>query len=147
MEARFTWKIDPTNSLPKLAAGVRNKALRIALNAGASPVKQAMIAAAPVERGNLKKAVIIKVKNYKSRNCWVAIVGAGSKFKRVIRPKRKGFKPRVVRPARYQHLVDRGTKRHKGRHFVSSAFRQARKQFEANVMRKLHEQITQLMAK
>lgn len=147
MTASMNWRIDPVQSLGKLSAGIRNKALRIALNSGAAPVKAALIAAAPADRGNLKKAIIIKVKNYKSNNTWCAIVGAGSKFKRVVRPKLKGYQPRVVRPARYQHLVDKGSKRQRGRHFISAAYRTAHKAFAANVKRKLTEQLNLLMGK
>ena len=152
-KATFHWSVDPVVAVAKLSAGIRNKALRIALNAGASPVKQAVIESAPVGVGNLAKSTKIKVKNYKKGNSWVAIVGAGAKFKRLKKRGGKVVKKMVAgkkvsvyaRPAKYQNLVNRGTKKLQGRHYLEAAFNRSKKQFEQRTKAKLKQVIEELM--
>ena len=93
-KSTFVWQVDPVQSMGRLSAGIRNKALRIALNAGASPVKSAVISQAPKGEGYLAKSTKIKVTNYKSGNTWVAVVGAGSKYKRLKKSNGKVVKRR-----------------------------------------------------
>lgn len=142
--AKTVWRVDPVQSLSNLSGGIRNKAMRIALNAGAAPVKAATITEAPSELGNLKKSIRIKTKNYRNSNSWVAVIGASSTYKKTRKLKNKkrdrgGSK--VIQPARYQPLVERGTKNMSGRKFLEAALNQARAQFEANFRRKFAEQI------
>ena len=61
MTSSMRWTIDPVQSLAALSSGIRNKAMRIAINAGAAPMKSAVISHAPSDRGLLKKAIRIKV--------------------------------------------------------------------------------------
>jgi len=155
IQTKFVWQIDPVDALTKLSAGIRNKALRISLNAAAAPVKAAVIAAAPKDLGTLAQATKIKVKNYRKGNTWVAVVGAGTKFKRLKKhkgkvqkrfDKRTGKKVSVYsRPALYQHFVDQGRKGQRGKHYLRTAFTQSQRQFEAVARRKLGEVITSLM--
>jgi HK97 gp10 family phage protein len=142
INGNFKWTMDPVESLGNLSSGLRNKAMRIALLSGASPVKSAIMNQAPTDTGALQKAMRIKVKNYRSNNTWVAIIGASSSFKR---KKGKGKNKRTVQPSRYQHLVDKGTKFVKGTEFLNTAFEQSRPQFVAGVMRKLQELVPQLL--
>lgn len=140
--AQIKWKIDPQQALNNLTSGIKNKAMRIALNAGAAPMKAAVIAAAPSGKGNLKKAIRIKVKNYRANDSWVAIIGASKSFKRVRKLKNKkkdrgGNK--TIRPSRYQPIVNRD------RHFMESAFNSAKATFASTVQRKLQEIIPQLI--
>lgn len=155
MNASFVWKVDPIAALNKLAVGIKNKALRIALNAAAAPVKAAVIASAPKDKGFLAQATKIKVKNYRNSDCWVAIVGAGTKFKRLKKragrvvkriDKKTGKKVSVyARPALYQHFVDKGSKHMRGRHYLKSAFTMSQKAFEMTARAKLKQVITELM--
>ena len=50
----------------------------------------------------------------------------------------------AVRP-RYQHFVDAGTSKMAGRHYLQSAFRSSRKQFEARAKIKLKQVLEELM--
>lgn len=144
--AKAVWKVDPDVAFQKLADKIKNKCIRIALNAGAAPMKAAVIAHAPSDGGFLKKSIKIKIKNYRNANYWVAIIGASSKFKRFkrgvkVRGKKRSVK--VVRPAFYQPLVNKGTKHVKGQHFMEDALRSAQTAFATNVKRKLKEIIPQ----
>mgnify|MGYP001233749873 CR=1 FL=1 len=164
--ATMHWKIDPVQSLNGLSRSIKNKAMRIALNAGASAVKQAVISSAPKDEGHLSKATTIKVYNpgggkAKDSNVWIAVVGAGSKYKKLKKTKnRKTGKSKVVyrkdkktgekkkvyiRPAKYQHFVDAGTKNMTARKYLPAAWSRSKAQFEQTVMRKLQEIIPQLM--
>ena len=162
VNATFSWKVDPEKSLANLSSGIRNKALRIAINAGAAPVKAAVIASAPKDTGNLAASTKIRVRNYKANNTWVAIVGAGSSFKRAMKTKDAKGRGKIVkkidkktgkmvtryhRPALYQKFVDQGTVHAHGRHYLTAAFQRARSQFVDNCRRKLKEVIEQLMLK
>lgn len=124
--------------------------MRIALNAGAAPMKAAVIAQAPNELGHLKKSQRIKIKNYRNSNTWVAIIGASKSYKKnrkLKNKKRDRGGSKVIRPARYQSLVNKGTKHIKGQHFMEAALRSAKEAFEQNVRRKLAEIIPQLIGK
>jgi HK97 gp10 family phage protein len=154
-KATFNWTIDPVQAMAKLATGIRNKALRIALNAGSAPVKAAVIASAPRGTGNLAQSTVIKVKSYRDGDNWVAIVGASSKFKRLKKRKRKPRKrdkngkliKAYVRPALYQRLVDRGTKHIHPRNYLPRAFNSAKMKFESVAKAKLKEVIEGMMTR
>lgn len=150
----FTFKVSPDEAFKKLETGLQRKALRIALNAGAAPVKAAVIASAPKDAGHLAKATVIKVKNYKRGSTWVAIIGAGSKYKRLKKVKGRTVKKRkkngqtvraVVRPYKYQSFVDKGTSKMSGRHYLEAAFETSQAAFEQRAMAKLAEVIQQLL--
>ncbi|MBN9520842.1 hypothetical protein J0H58_20365 [bacterium] len=160
IKAKFTWTVDPVTTVNRVSAGLRNRALRIALNAGASPVKQAVIATAPRDEGLLAKATIIVVRSYEKGLRWTAVVGAGSKFKRAKKTKNRSGKKTIVkklntktgrvetqydRPAKYQHLVDAGTKRARPRHYLPAALRQSKNQFEQRAAAKLKQVIEEML--
>jgi HK97 gp10 family phage protein len=158
-QTKFSWSIDPAQAVQKLDAGIRNKAMRIALNAAAAPVKAAVISSAPKGEGHLAASTKIKVTNYRNKAIWVAVVGAGGKYKRLKKRKVRGKNGKTktvtvkgkngdrkyVRPATYQAFVDRGTKHSRARHYLPSAFKRSKTQFEATAKRKLGEVIEQLL--
>lgn len=133
IDSKCVWKIDPIQSLANLESGIRNKALRIALNAGAAPMKAAVINHAPSRLGNLKKAMRIKIKNYRQSNAWVAVIGASTSFKR------KSKSGKAIRPAIYQPIVN------EAKHFMEHALKSAQSQFAQIVRTKLAEVIQQLI--
>lgn len=145
IRSTLVWHVDPVEHFADVERKIRNKALRIALNAGASPVKEAVTQAAPKDRGHLSKATKIKVKNYRRGDVWVAIVGAGSKFKRVKRL--KNGQTRNVYPYKYQHFVDRGTSHSRARHYLDRAWAAAQAQFEARARQKLKQVLPELLKK
>lgn len=153
---KMTWTVDPAQAMPRLAAGIRNRCLRIALNAGASPVKQAVIASAPKDLGNLSKATAIRTRHYKNRDSWVAVVGASSRYKKAKRTANNKIKKKIdkstgkkttqyIRPAYYQHLVDRGTRHSRPRRYLPAAFRRSVRQFEQVCRARLKQEIEALM--
>ncbi len=147
MAASIKWTIDPVQSLAGLASGIKNKAMRIAINAGAAPMKAAVISAAPSDSGLLKRSIRIRVRNYKANNTWAAIVGASWGFKKNVKiGKGRNAKRKLVQPARYQHLVDRGTKNFVGRNFMEAALNSGKAAFTQTVFRKLSEVIPALIA-
>jgi hypothetical protein len=147
MSVSVKWTVDPVQSLAGLATGIRNKAMRIAINAGAAPMKAAVIAQAPSDSGLLKKAIRIRVRNYKANNTWAAIIGASTAFKRNVKIGRgRNAKRKLVRPAKYQPLVDRGTKNFAGRNFMAAALNSAKAAFAQATLRKLSEVIPQLIS-
>ena len=61
-----------------------NLAIRKAINKAGSPVKAAVVAAAPSDgSGLLKKSIKIKTKYYTSNKVWACIVGPSNSFKGV----------------------------------------------------------------
>lgn len=121
-----------------------NKALRIAINKAASPVKATVIAQAPAVKGNLKKSVKIKVKHYKANAVWTAIIGPSASFKRSGKMSKKGKnkgQKRVIRPARYAPIVE------KKRGFLKSSLSASRNKFIQTLEVALTQQINVLLAK
>lgn len=141
IRGKTTWKKDPTDAVKDLSRGMRNKAVRIALNAGAAPMKAAAVAQSPIETGALKKSFRIKVVNYKGKNIWVAVIGAKADF-----VKRKGKHGKEKKPGNYLALVDLGTKHLTGRHFMRAAYNSSINSALQTMKTKLRQQIEQLAA-
>jgi hypothetical protein len=120
--ARVVWDIDPGTALQGLETKIRNKAMRIALSAGAAPVKEAAVAAAPSGLGNLKKAMRIKIKNYKNSSKWVAMIGASSSYKRARKKK-------VKRTPRAKTLFGKLFRKAKKRVTKTKTFKSLKKKF------------------
>ncbi len=148
VKVEMEFKVDPFRELDRLKAGLKNKIIRIAINKAAAPVKAAVISFAPLGKGPLKKSIRIKVKHYRDRGVWVAIVGPGSSFKRVgkkfSRGKRKGQK-RIIQPSRYASQVDGGTTRAKATPFRRPALQAAGPQYVRVMMDSLREQVAALL--
>lgn len=71
-----------------------NKAVRIAINKAAVPVKAAVMASAPKDVGNLRQSLRIRSRWYAKSKVWAVIVGPSSSFSRVRK------KPKRVKPAK-----------------------------------------------
>jgi HK97 gp10 family phage protein len=126
---------DTINAFRDLPRAIRNRHMRIAMNAGAGVIRDAAVANAPKETGLLKKSLKIKVRvpdaSFNTRHHGrpaYAVIGparnvvgltqtskAGLKLTTVKRLQRKGFRGNLVqrrRPSRYAHLVEKGTRPH-----------------------------------
>lgn len=132
---KFEFKIDPITATAKLKNNIKNKCIRIALNAAAAPVKQSVIANAPSARGYLKKAIRIKLKNYKNNSAWLVVIGASSTFTR-------GGKKRKIRPAKYSNLVEKGTKFMTAKPYLKPAYTQTKSQFANVFFQRLQQEIS-----
>jgi HK97 gp10 family phage protein len=139
MRAEFKWKVNPFQQLEKLNKGMRNKAIRIAMNKASSPVKAAVVAKAPALRGYLKKSIRIKIKNYRNGAAWVSIIGSSRSFKRG----KKGKKPSF--PSNYAGLVEKGTKHMKPQPFLRPSLQATRTQFQQVLQAALKDQVKQLL--
>ncbi|WP_390891110.1 HK97 gp10 family phage protein [Gemmata palustris] len=133
--------------LEKLSKGLRNKAMRIALNKASSPVKAKIVAAAPNRFGFLKKSIRIRLQNYQNKQVWVSVIGPSRSFVRkkgkFKRGKKKG-QPKNHRPANYSHLVDQGTRFIRGRHFIQRSYGRA---FRSTFIIELRRQVELLLPK
>jgi HK97 gp10 family phage protein len=126
---------DTINAFRDLPRAIRNRNLRIAMNAGGGVIRDAAVANAPKETGLLKKSLKIKVRvpdasynvAHHGRPAY-AVIGP-SRY--VVGPTiRKGNKPKLLTirravkhvlgggrvqtrsPSRYAHLVEKGTRQH-----------------------------------
>lgn len=123
VKARVELDLSPARELTR--GGLR-KATRIGLNRASSPVKASVVAhAAAVRRfGYLAKSIRIRLRSYPADR-FVSIIGPSTKFARTkgkfSRGKRKGQK-RLIKPSKYAHLVERGTRRSKARPWLKPAY-------------------------
>jgi HK97 gp10 family phage protein len=126
---------DTLNAFRDLPRAIRNRHMRIAMNAGAGVIRDAAVANAPKQSGLLKKSLKIKVRvpdasynvKHHGKPAYAVIgpargvVGRVATIKGVVKTittrqaiKRSfgggGFTTR--RPARYAHLVEKGTRAH-----------------------------------
>lgn len=77
-------------------------------------MQQAAKARAPKRSGALKQSIGIKSqKGTRGKTAALAIVGARVKVQKAVKPLR-GKKKVIARPAKYAHLVEKGTKAHAG---------------------------------
>jgi len=127
---KVQYDLDLTPAERLKAYGLR-KVTRIAVNRAARGLKSAeeSTASAIAKTGATAKSIRIKVKVYRDLTT-VAIVGPGRNFTRsggkVKRgrlsrvPFRRGLR-KVIRPARYAHILERGSKRSTPRPFIKPA--------------------------
>lgn len=94
--------------LGKLKRNYRRNALRNSVRAATKPIVQAAKAGVPVEHGFLKKALKVKIRVFNQGGTVAAIIGAERKKIAVT----KGDQTKYINPARYIHLVEKGTKPH-----------------------------------
>lgn len=127
---------DCLEAFKDLPRTVRNKHMRIGLNAAGGVIRDAAVAFAPKETGLLRKSIKVKVKVpdasfnplHHGKPAY-AVVGPARRIASAVTTSGKGslravgrnaainaaFKGRTVtrrRPSRYAHLVERGTKAH-----------------------------------
>lgn len=152
IETYFEFKLDPVAEAKKLTKGLQNKANRIAMNKAAAVVKASVISHAPVRYGYLKRSIRIKVRNYKNRAVWVAVIGAKSDF-RIVRKGRKatrkhtGRKATPHRPAKYSHFLERGTKHANAKPFLMPALNATAARYLATYQESLRQQIASMLSK
>lgn len=145
--SQFIWTVDPIKKIGKLKKGLQNKAQRIACNKAASPVKAEVVAQTPVRYGFTRKAMRIRVREYKGKSIFVSIVGPKGDFVRNKGKYKTGEKkgqPIRHRPALYARLVSGGTKTIRARHFLSVALNSV-KRYPVVYCETLREQIKQLL--
>lgn len=127
---------DCLNAFRDLPRTVRNKHMRIGLNAAGGVIRNAMMAGAPKETGLLKRAIKVKVKVpdashnplHHGRPAY-AVIGPARRIASAVTVTAKGrwravsrssainaaFRGRTVqrrRPSRYAHFIEKGTKAH-----------------------------------
>ncbi len=124
------------------------KALKIAGNRAAKPIRLAVIAEADsIKRfGFLSKSIGTKTRSYKPTNL-VSVVGPKMSFARTkgtyTRGPRAGEKRRHV-PYMYSWLVDRGTKRSRKFGFLEKAYNSAGHNFAGDLTRAMADELTKL---
>ncbi len=135
------------------AYGLR-KAIRIAVNRSTGPLKGAEQAAAQLiaKTGATAKSIRIKVKVYR-QFFTVAVVGPAGGFVRKGARVKRGRRSKVpfrrnlrkdIRPARYAHILERGSKRSRPRPFITPAepvLFQVRDRIAAEVAREIERQL------
>ncbi len=142
MNATVKWNVDPLQALNQLKQKVRNTAMRIAISAGAAPVKAAAVATSPTDKGNLAKSLRIKIKSYGANTVWIAMIGASKSYKRSKKSK-KGKS--VIQPAKYQKYNERGSKHQRATHFLAHALDRTQAQFVQVFQAKLKQQIEAML--
>jgi HK97 gp10 family phage protein len=125
---------DTLNAFRDLPRAVRNRHMRIAMNAGAGVIRDAAVANAPKQSGLLKKSLKIKVRvpdasfntAHHGKPAYAVIgpahhvVGHVARIKGVVKKIttrqaiKRSFGGGAVyrRPSRYAHLVEKGTRGH-----------------------------------
>lgn len=136
--------------------GIR-KALRIAVNRAARLIKDATTTEAEriADTGTLAKSQRIKVKVYREFTM-VTIVGPARNFTRqgkkltrgrkVRVPFRRGLK-RLIRPGRYAHIAERGSKRSKAVPWKGPAEAKSVPRFQREVTAEIAREITKELSR
>lgn len=106
----------------RLAVGVREKASVRAITRAGLILERAQRANAPARYGWLKISLDTKIKEYRKNDAVVAIVGPNSKYVVYFADKegnpllhsggKYAGKLRKIKPSKYAHLVENGTKGH-----------------------------------
>lgn len=118
------------SALTKASDAIKRKYMRVAMNAGGGIIKNAVLPRVPQRTKLLKQAIGVKVTQKKNGE-WFLVVGAKRGMKRAVKVTRSGnvralskkatsnlkFTPggasrKMVDPARYLHLANKGTKAH-----------------------------------
>ena len=140
------------SGLKGVTPGELRKASAIAVMAGASPVKAAVVSNAEgIKRfGFTAKSVRIRRRFYAASLRMVAIVGPSRKYVRTkgkfTRGPKKG-QPRKHVPAKVAHLVEKGTKRSRARKFISPALAATWKLYEQRVRDRFGREIEAAIAR
>lgn len=148
MEAHFHLDLSPSD---RLRAGGLRKALRIGINRAASPVKGSVVSHAEGRRryGFLAKSIRIRLRVYPADR-FAAVIGPSTKYVRTRGKfksgKRAGQKKKHV-PAKYAHLVERGTKFARPRPWLKPAFDATAPRFLDQCGREIWREIQQELAR
>lgn len=141
-KVQYDLNLTPAESLKRY--GIR-KAIRIGANRAAAKVKAEVVNQAERIKlhGFTAKSIRIKVKVYPNDR-YVSIVGTSSKYQRtkgrIKRGKNKG-KPRVIKPSKYAHLVEGGTKRSKAKPWLKPAYDASAGPYMADVQREVGREL------
>jgi hypothetical protein len=148
LSVRATVDMKPAEALRR---GGAKKATRIGLNRASAPVKAAVVSEAQAIKrfGFTAKAVRIRLREYPPDK-WVSVVGPSSSFSRTKgkrkRGKRKGQPIKHV-PAKYAHLVNKGTKRSKPKPFLVKAHAKSKAGFLRDAKREVGKEIAAELAR
>lgn len=157
MKFKIQYDVDATPLERLKNYGIR-KAIRIANNRAARGLKEATTAAAEKVKltGTLAKSQKIKVKLYGATGAKaVTIVGPGRNYTRkgaTIKRGRKSKSPfrrglkKTIRPGRYAHIVEGGSKRSKARPWKKPAEAAALPRFKAEVVAEIKREIDKELA-
>ena len=142
-------KVDD-KKLRTLGDAVARKMLGVAVKAAAPPVEAAVKGHAPERYGFLKKAIGNKVKKYKTTAVVVIGPKSNKKYKIKGKKRKKGepkVEPKIARPAKYAHLVERGTSTSKPRPFLAPALSSHGARFRKDCADSIKEQIQRQLSK
>ncbi len=137
------------SGLDYVRKSVNNVIIRKAINKAAVPVKDAVIGYAPSRRGYLRQSIRIKSKFYQATKTWAVIVGPSTAFKRSAgrgktarvpvysrnaRGKITGISgfetgKAYIKPSRYAHLVEKGTKTSRPHPFLRPALAKSKQRY------------------
>lgn len=152
MGASITWTVEPLREAAKVKAGLRNRVMRIAVSKGAGIVRNAAVALAPARFGYLKKSLKIRVRHYRNKDVFVAVVGPKRDFVKTKGKRTRDGKeskkgdPIRHRPANYAHLVERGTKRGaRPRRFMSGALQGTADAYREAVVTSVRDQLAAIL--
>jgi HK97 gp10 family phage protein len=131
------------------ARGVTLKGVR----AGGKIVQAAAKARAPKRSGALRQSIGLKAqKGNKGKTVALAVIGARKKVQKMVRPPR-GTKKILAIPAKYAHLVEKGTKPRTGHPgakanpFLRPAFDATKSRAVQEASRVIAEEIQKVIAK
>ena len=143
IDAKIVLNLKPLEGLKK---SLINKILRKAVSEASKNVKLAVKANAG--NGNMGKSIGIKVKTYKSSV--VAVVGPRTKYQKangVFKKGKKKGEPKIIRPSKIAHLVEKGTKRSKARPFLKPAYDSTHQDYLTNLAQAIERGINKQLAK
>lgn len=112
-----------------------------AVKAGAKLVQQRAKPSAPKRTGALRQSIGIKSqKGSRGKTLALAVIGARSKVAKTLRGK-------TVRPAKYAHLVERGTRRSRANPFLKPALDSQKVQISRAILDALAAEIQRVLSK
>lgn len=142
-------------TLANLPKNVRNKAVRIGLNAAGGIIKRDVESKTPIDLGYLKRSYAVKVTQKKSTKDWHLTVGGNRKKQWKARggtrigTRVKGKRPiydKTIKPSRYLHLANNGSKGKPGHHFIEATVASAGIAATAKAIAKINSEILKLAA-
>lgn len=155
--------------LKQFKEGIQRKHIKIALSAAGGVFKPEAVKRAPSETGLLKKSIKVKTSLSKKKDNAYAVVGASRQVKRAVglaasgKNKGKirtlgkkaveklttaGTTVRYRQPARYSHLVEKGTKRGvKATRFLADTVASKKDQAGQRIVEKLRKGVEEEAAK
>jgi HK97 gp10 family phage protein len=112
-EMRFRVTDDPFARMKSLKDGVKNRILRKAMRAAASPILIDSRANAPRQHGTLEKSLALKIATNKKTGAIYAVIGPKRRFKVAVAD--GVTRSHIAIPTQYTHLVILGVRPHSTR--------------------------------